>query len=209
MVRYNQHDMWTSRHSYSRSPNRWRRWYINRIVCDLPSYCFTRLDSDNVAQVYTIPHKTNGCLRRTYTFGWMEFQLTASMEWRLEFKCHTPLELSCQLKINRARLNATFVGTFTAKPPKNLCKNTTTTLSRLYLQQLSIPRNHFSFVHALLVYTHNQRLTARMFVKQCRFGRLHVVAIWTPCSFRLHYCFRLCPTSCIDDTKRFRKSGQI
>jgi len=155
MVRHNQHDTWTSRLSYGRSPNRWRCWHINRIVCDLPSYCLTRLHSHNVAQVYTIPHKTNECLRRTYTFGWMEFQLTAIREWRLEFKRHTPSELRCQLKINGVRSNATFVETFTAKTPEKFVqKNTTTTRSRLYLQQLSIPLNHFSFVHGLLVYTH-------------------------------------------------------
>jgi hypothetical protein len=95
MVHYNQHDTWTSRLSYCRSPGRWRCWHINRIVFNLPSYCFTRLDSDNVPHVYTITHKTNGCLRRTYTFGWNEFQLTASSEWRLEFKC--PYSLGVEL----------------------------------------------------------------------------------------------------------------
>jgi len=156
MVRYNQRDTWTSRLNYGRSPNRWRCWHINRIVCDLPSYCFTRLDSDNVAQVYTISHKTNGCLRRTYTFGWMDFQLIESTKWRLEFKCHIPSELSCQLKINGARLNATFVETFTAKPPKNMCKNTTTTRSRLYLQQLwYLDITSLSLMRCLFTHTAN------------------------------------------------------
>lgn len=95
------------------------------------------------------------------------------------------------------------------KNPKNLCKNTTTTCSRLYLRQHSIPRSHFSVVHSLLVYTRSQCLTARMFVKHCHFGGLRCVAFWTPCCFRLYYCFRLCPSSCIDYTKRFRKSGQF